>query len=108
MTGSIPTRVFFRDLGARRPDEVQAAYQVCAAREMNFVDISPQQRAWFMGARSALAWVLGMPKGGRKIEEMMRGLTTPGVVALDVADAFMQTRRDVLAGISADGFNTGG
>lgn len=103
---SIPTMVYFRDVYARSQTEVQTCYQVCAARERDFVGITPQQRAWFQGCRAALAWVLGLPKGGRAVARMMDGIATPGVVSLTVADDWMQQRRDVLAGYSG-GFNTG-
>ena len=104
---SIPTRIFFRELPARTQEEIQTCLQVVAARERDFVNISPQQRAWFQGARAAIAWVLGLPKGGRKIAEMLDGVATPGVVSITVADDWMQQRRDVLAGLSVGSFNTG-
>lgn len=103
---SVPTIVLFqRELTAHSADEVQLCYQVLAARERDFVNISPQQRAWFQGARAMAAWLLGLPKGGRKIAEMLEGVATPGVVSLTVADDWMQQRRDVLAGLSAGNFN---
>ena len=107
MTSSVTTRIFARDVYARTQGEVQAALQIVAARETNFVDITPQQRAWFIGARCALAWVLGLPRGGRKMAELVDGVATPGVVSLHVADDWMTARRDVLAGFSAGNFNTG-
>lgn len=89
---SIPTRVYFRDLLARTPEQIQGAHGALAAREMNFRDVSPQQRAWLMGARSALAWVLGLPNGGRKVAELLEGIATPGVVSLTVATDFVEKR----------------
>ena len=104
---SVPTRIFFRDVYARTQTEVQCALQVLAARERDFQNVTPQQRAWFMGARAMAAWVLGLPRGGQKVAEMMDGVATPGVVSLTVADDWMRARRDVLAGLSAGNFNTG-
>lgn len=41
---------------------------------------SPEQKAWLMGARCALAWMLGLPKGGRMLERMLEGQALFGVV----------------------------
>lgn len=111
MVSSVPTRVFFRDVYARTQTEVQACLGFLTARELNFVDISPQQRAWLLGARCALSWVLGMPKGGAMIAKLIDGVATPGVVSIGVADDFMAERRRVQDGLydySTGNFNSGG
>jgi hypothetical protein len=107
MTGSIPTRVFLRELLAQPAENIQTAYHMLTGHVRNAIDVSPQQRAWLLGARSALAWVLGLPKTGKPLAVLIEGLGTTSIVSLAPADDWMQNRRDVLAGYSSGNFNTG-
>lgn len=99
---SIPTRVFHRDLYARTAAEVQNAVQLVLAKELNFVDVTPEQRAWFLGARCALSWVLGLPKGGRKMAELVAGVDLRGAVSLQPGTDFINETRGY------GGYNFGG
>ena len=61
--------------------EIVTALQRITAEEIKVVnDGSPQQKSWCFGARAALAWVLQMPRGGRKIQEIMDGVPLLPVV----------------------------
>lgn len=100
---TIPTRVFHRDLYARTATEVQNAYQMMVARELDFKDVTPEQRAWFMGARAMAAWVLGMPKGGAKIAQLVEGIHLRGALSLAPGSDFIDQARIVASG----GFNCG-
>lgn len=61
--------------------EILSAHARVAAYETDYKSVmSPQQKAWLMGCRSALAWALGLPKGGKKVEEMLEGKNVFGVV----------------------------
>lgn len=95
---TIPTRVFHRDLYARTASEVQNAVQMLLAKEFNFTDVTPEQRSWFLGARCALSWVLGLPKGGRKMAELVDGLDLRGALSLQPGTDFI---------LEAKGYNCG-
>jgi hypothetical protein len=102
VTGSIPTRIFHRDLYARTASEVQNAVQLLVAKELNFDNITPEQRSWFLGARCALSWVLGLPKGGRKMEQLIGGVDLRAAISLQPGTDFINEAR------SYTGFNFGG
>lgn len=61
--------------------ELLTAFQLVSAREIKLVaDGSPQQKAFVMGLRCALAWALHMPRGGRKLQQLMDGVPLIPVV----------------------------
>jgi hypothetical protein len=71
--------------------ELERAHRTLATIEVTqhrLGNVSAEQKAWFMGARAALAWALGLAKGGRKIDELVgpaveergSGLVLPAVV----------------------------
>lgn len=63
----------------RLQHEVATAHAVVANQEkqqfQNKDMASPQVHAFTMGMRCALAWVLGLKRGGRKLEELLKAGT---------------------------------
>lgn len=95
---SVPTKVFHRDVYARTAAEVQNACQTLLAKELDFTNITPEQRSWFLGARSALSWVLGLPKGGRKMAELIGGVDLRGAISLQPGTDFINEARAASGG----------
>lgn len=63
----------------REPHEIQTVIAVIANIEsqlQNAHNLSPQQKLWMAGVRSALSWVMKLPKGGRKIEQFLTQVQT--------------------------------
>lgn len=68
-----------------RARRVIANIEIAQSRVGN---VSAEQKSWFMGARAALSWALELPRGGRKIDDLIgpptderqSGLVLPAVV----------------------------
>ncbi len=53
--------------------EIVNAHAAVADQEIRYKHLmSPEQKAFMQGCRSALAWALGLAKGGRKVEQMLQ------------------------------------
>jgi len=82
----------------RQAYEITNAHAVAATYEMRETDLSPQQKAYLMGMRCALAWVLELPKGGRKLADMMTGIPLNGVLPTMPVNEWSEALRKVQQG----------
>lgn len=83
----------------KQAHEVTNAHALAAAYEMrHHQDLSDQQKAYLMGMRCALAWVLSLPTGGRKLSDMMAGIPLNGTLPTMPVDEWLRKQKEVQQG----------
>lgn len=57
-------------------------------------NLSPERKAWFMGARCALSYVLEMPRGAAMLERMIRVQSMESLIHAQVGSAALDEQNN--------------